>query len=358
MILDDLQVMGQLDSQDMLEHIRNLPQQCRTAWTHSHDVTLPPQYGAVDHMTIVGMGGSAIGGALLKGLVAPNCDVPISVVRGYTLPAFVQGPRTLVVACSYSGNTEETISCFQQALARHASVIAVTTGGKLASLAREAGAPVLRFNYPSQPRAAIGYSFVLLLGIAHQLGLVRDYSDAVAESAQVMEAWQEDIDARVPRARNDAKQLAGQIRGRLPVVYGASFLAAVANRWKTQFNENAKHWACFEALPELNHNTVVGLGIPPAIRDNTVVLMLRSVLDSRRIQERWDVTRELLAREGVTAEQVRGRGSSALAQILSLIHFGDYVSFYLAMCNQVDPTPVEAIAFLKQRLAELDGALG
>jgi len=158
-----------------------------------------------------------------------------------------------------------------------------------------------------------------------------------------------------PTAHNAAKHLAGQIAGYLPVVYGAGFLSAVANRWKTQFNENSKHWAFFEVLPELNHNAVVGFGIPRAVREQTVVLMLCSGLDHPRVQVRWEVTQALLLRKGVAAETLQGRGESRLAQMLSLIHFGDYVSFYLAMLNDVDPTPVETIAFLKQRLAEAEG---
>jgi glucose/mannose-6-phosphate isomerase len=353
MTLDDLQAIARLDSQNMLRRIEELPRQCLVAWEQGRDLTVPPEYRSIDHLLIVGMGGSAIGGALLEGLVASDCKVPITVVRGYTLPAFASGPSALVAACSYSGNTEETLSCFRQALDRNARATAITTGGELAALASEAGVPIIRFTYESQPRAALGYSFVLLLGLLYRLGVIGDFTGDVAEAAQVMEAWQQEIGARVPAARNAAKQLAAQIAGRLPVLYGAGFLVAVANRWKTQLNENAKHWAFFEALPELNHNAVVGFGIPEIVRENGIVLMLRSHMESRRMQERWDVTRELLDREGVTTQEVLGRGRSALAQMLSLIHFGDYVSFYLAVLNDVDPTPVKTIAFLKRRLAEL-----
>ncbi|RLC98998.1 MAG: bifunctional phosphoglucose/phosphomannose isomerase [Chloroflexi bacterium] len=258
----------------------------------------------------------------------------------------------MVIGCSYSGNTEETLSAFGAGLERGVRTAAVTTGGKLAALAQEEGVPLVRFDYQSSPRAAMGYSFTLLLGLLHRLGLLRDYSADVEEAAQVMEAWQAEIGPAVPAARNAAKSQAGRLAGRLPVVYGAGFLAAVANRWKTQFNENSKHWAFFEVLPELNHNAVVGLGIPQSVRDQVTVLMLRSSMDHPRVQVRWDVTEKLLRREGVTAETVQGRGKSKLAHMLSLIHFNDYVSFYLAMLNGADPSPVEAIAFLKQRLAE------
>ena len=353
MHLDDVQAIAELDVHDMLERISELPQQCRAAWQESQGVSFPGQYGEIDQVVVVGMGGSAIGGALMHDLIADQANVPVSVVRGYVLPAFAAGPHTLVAACSYSGNTEETLACFQQALDRDASVVAITTGGKLAHLARDADVPVVQFDYQSQPRAALGYSFILLLGVAHQLGLIPDYTDDVAEAVAVMEAWQAGIDPSVPTAANEAKALADQIVGSLPVVYGAGFLGATANRWKTQFNENAKSWAFFEILPELNHNAVVGLSIPAVASEHSFVVMLRSPLDRTRLARRWDVTSELLKRQGVAAQEVWGRGKSKLAQMLSLVHFGDYVSFYLAILNEVDPTPVENIAFLKRRLAEL-----
>jgi glucose/mannose-6-phosphate isomerase len=356
MNLDDSTRFGELDPGGMLERIGELPGQCRKAWTLVQGLELPPPHGVVRHVAILGMGGSAIGGALLRGLVAGECAVPITIVRDYTLPASIRGPDCLVIGCSYSGNTEETLSALEEALARGTRPFAITTGGKLAALAQERQISLLRFDYQSQPRAALGYSFTLLLGLFCRLGLVRDYLPDLEEAIQVMEAWRAEIGPEVPTARNAAKSLAGRLVGRLPVVFGAGFLAAVANRWKTQFNENGKHWAFFEALPEFHHNTVVGLGIPQAVREEALALMLRSDLDYPRLQVRWEVTQELLLRERVAAETLQGRGESGLAHVLSLIHFGDYVSFYLAMLNGVDPTPVETIAFLKRRLAEAEAA--
>jgi len=357
MNLDDPVLFSELDPGGMLRRIGELPQQCRAAWELTQGLDLPVSYSAIKHVVLLGMGGSAIGGALLQGLVNGECRLPITVVRGYSLPAFVQGPDYLVIGCSYSGNTEETLSSFGQGLARGVLPVAITTGGKLAALAQERDAPVVHFEYQAQPRAALGYSFILLLGLLHQLDLLRDYAADVEEAIQVMEAWQAEIGPQAPSAHNAAKLLAERLSGQLPVIYGAGFLAAVANRWKTQINENSKHWAFFEILPELNHNAVVGFSIPQAVRDQTHVIMLRSNLDHPRVQMRWDVTRELLVCEEVAAEEFLGRGESRLAHMLSLIHFGDYVSFYLAMLNDADPTPVESIAFLKRRLADR-GAIG
>jgi len=356
MNLDDTTLLSEFDPGGMLGRIGELPQQCRAAWKLVQEADLMPFYGEIRHVVVLGMGGSAIGGDLLQGLVAGECALPITIVRGYMLPAFVRGPEYMVIGCSYSGNTEETLSAFGEGFERGAQLAAITTGGKLAALAREKGLPLVRFDYQSSPRAALGYSFTLLLGFLHRLNLLRDYAENVEEAAQVMEMWQAEIGPEVPTPRNAAKSLATRLVGRLPVVYGAGFLSTVANRWKTQFNENSKHWAFFESLPELHHNAVVGLGIPQSVRDQIVVLMLRSSLDYVRVQIRWDVTEELLKREKVAAETFWGRGESKLAHALSLIHFNDYVSFYLAMLNEADPSPVETIAFIKRRLAEAGGS--
>ena len=352
MNLDDLALIHDTDPSGMLAHIRGFPRHCRVAWDHIREWTPPPDWGSIRHVLITGMGGSAIGGTLVQGVVSGASDVPMAVWRDYGLPAFVEGPEHLVVACSYSGNTEETLTAFREGLRRGASTVAITTGGELAALAREGGANLVQFDYQSEPRAALGYSFFHLLGVISRVLALKEYTGDVHEAVEVMESWQSEIAPEVATDGNAAKELALRARNRQLVVFGAGYLSGVANRWKTQVNENAKHWATFEALPELNHNTVCGLGIPEAVRDLALAVMLRSPAEHPRLQARWDVTSELLAREGVDTQTVCGRGESALSQMLSLIHFGDFVSFYLAVLNGQDPTPVDSIAFLKQRLAE------
>jgi len=350
--LDDLRALRRLDPDDMLGRIAELPQQCRDAWALGQAFDLPADYGAAGQVVIAGMGGSAIGGALLAGLVADEATVPISIVRSYTLPACV-GPDALVVGCSYSGNTEETLSAFQQARERGARLLAITRGGQLGQLARSWGVPALTFDYVSQPRAALGYSLVLLLGVLEQLGFFGPKEADLAEAVDVMEALQGETGPQVPTGENPAKALAHRLHGRLVVVYGAGFMEPVANRWKTQINENSKAWATFEGMPELNHNSIVGYEHPRELRDRLAVVMLTSALDHPRTAIRFQVTRELLEERGIACEVVTARGRSRLAQMLSTIHLGDYVSFYLAALNGADPTPVEVINVLKRRLAEV-----
>ena len=350
--LDNWALFHETDPDDMLGRIAELPQQCRDAWANVQDLELPPEYRRISNVVILGMGGSAIGGDLLRALAEPECALPIMINRDYTVPAFVNA-ETLVIASSYSGNTEETLAAFEEANKKGAALLAITTDGRLARWARESRVPLLTFDYKSQPRAALGYSLVSLIGIVQKLGFIDDKTADLEEAIAVMKALQKEIRETVPTAENPAKQLAKRLYGHLPVIYGAGFLAEVAHRWKTQFNENSKGWSFFEALPELNHNAVVGYQFPEELAEKVVVVMLTSSLDHPRHKVRFQVTQEILAKQGVSYETVEAQGESPLAQMLSAIFFGDYVSYYLAMLYEVDPTPVKVIDYLKERLAQL-----
>ena len=355
--LNAVERFAEIDPEGMLTHAVNLPQTCADAWELAQrtipQFNLPASFKQVQHIVVTGMGGSAIGGDLLAALVAEECPCPIYVQRGYDLPAFVQDPTTLVIGASYSGNTEETLSAFAQAHERGALLLALTTGGEIGRLAAEWGAPVLRFDYKSQPRAALGYSLIPLLNLLGHLSLVSDKADDLAEAISVMRDWQTEIGPQVPVAINPAKQLAEELTARLPIIYGAGPIKPVARRWKTQINENSKAWAFFEELPELNHNAVVAFEKSERIRERATVIILRSRYEAPRIQARCRITHQMLLNEGLPSKQVEARGQSRLAQMLSLIHFGDLVSVYLALANGIDPTPVPSIAYLKQQLAQI-----
>jgi len=345
-----------LDPQGMLVCIGELPQQCEDGWEQVQDIELPQEYREIDQVVTLGMGGSAIGGDLLRALLIRECPVPIIVHRDYNLPTFV-GQRTLVIACSYSGNTEETLACFESAVRSRARVVSITTDGELERRSRERGLPLLSYHYESQPRAALGYSLMFPLGIMQRLGFIRDKSADVAEAVAVMRQWQPEIKESVPSADNPAKSLASRLYQRLPVVYGAEHLSEVARRWKGQFNENSKSWGVFDVLPELNHNTVVGYPLPSGLPQVAYVVGLTSKSYHPRVRLRFDITRELLEQHGFAWETVEARGRSPLAQVLSTIHFGDYVSYYLAMLYEVDPWSIGSIEFVKARLttSEISG---
>ncbi len=348
--LDDPTALRDVDPQGMLGHVAALPQQCRGAWALTREFTLPAEALQVDKVLIAGMGGSAIGGDLAAAVVADTSPLPIWIHRDYELPAFVDR-RTLVIASSYSGNTEETVSAFGSAHERGCPLVAVTTGGRLAQLAADWNVPVVAFDYQSMPRAALGYLFVSLLGILHSLGVTGDVEPDLAEALEVLERQGVDWAPETPQAHNLAKQLAVELEGRVPVVVGAGPLAAVIRRWKTQINENAKGWATFEPLPEMNHNALSGIHFPAEMANRVLVLFLVGAGLHPRLHLRMELTPRILQGLGLACRAVPIAGRSRLAQILAAIQLGDYVSCYLAALYGTDPTTIEDIVGLKDLMA-------
>ncbi|MCL6430591.1 MAG: bifunctional phosphoglucose/phosphomannose isomerase [Anaerolineae bacterium] len=349
--LDDLAYLGRLDTGQMLDRIQEFPEQCAAAWDSAVHFAWPGAPEGLQHIVIAGMGGSAIAGELLAHLVAETCAVPIILHRDYGVPAFV-GPRSLVIASSYSGNTEETLSAAREALGRGATVVGLSTGGELARLAAEAGFGHYVIRYQSKPRAALAHSFFPLLNLLQRLGLLPEQEAAVQDAVATLKGLRASIGAQVSARTNLAKQLAHSLEGRLVIIYGAEFLAPVAHRWKTQLNENTKAWAFYEVLPEMNHNAVLGYDQPDETTSSAFVVLLDSRLYLGRNRRRVDVTREVLTRAGVDHQAIEPHGESRLAQMLSAVHLGDYLSFYLAALYGTDPTPMGAIDLLKERLQE------
>ena len=340
----------ELDLTNMRQRLAGFASQCESAWEEALAFTLPPEYARVERAVVVGMGGSAIGGDLLADLASQEDALPIVVSRDYHAPSYVD-EDTLVIACSYSGNTEETLSAFGQALSRSAKVVAVTSGGTLAAQASERGVPCFVFDYEGEPRSALGYLFLAPLAIFQKLGLLRDKSGDLAGAVQELNVlrsrWAEDV----PSGENEAKGLARELLGRVVVVYGSGIFGGVARRWKTQLDENSKVWAFWEMLPEAHHNSVVGYSLPQEMARLAYALLLRPPYQHPQMARRYQVTRELLEREGIPSRVVEGWGQSALAQMLTAVYLGDYVSYYLATLQGIDPSPVPPIDFIKSRLA-------
>ena len=350
-ILDDPEARAKLDPAGMAKAVRELPEQCREAWDDARRLELPPSYREIDRIVILGMGGSAIAGDVFRLLLARECPVPVLNHRHYDLPPYEDG-RTLVIASSFSGDTEETVSAFGQALATPAKKLVVTTGGRLLTAARANGIPAFVFRYAGEPRAAFGYGLMPLLAVAEALGLTQSVGRDVEEAIAAMESLRERIGEDAPLAENPAKRMARRLAGRLPVVYGAEILTEVAHRWKTQLNESTKVWAFYEQLPEANHNAIVSPALPPEVARLITAVYLRSPGLHPRVALHYDFSRRTLAEAGVDCLVAQAEGKSALAQVLTGVMLGDYVSFYLALLNGVDPTPTTIIDSLKAWLAQ------
>ncbi|MGA2671007.1 MAG: bifunctional phosphoglucose/phosphomannose isomerase [Dehalococcoidia bacterium] len=344
--LDNTSVYRQFDKSGMLDHLHEFPEQCQKAWGKVLKLELPREYTKISNVVIAGMGGSAIGGDIVRRLALAESKVPVWVHRDYGLP------NTLVIASSYSGNTEETLSAFTKALGTRSKKLVITSGGKLKHLAEQEGIPTFVIDYQAPPRAALPHSFIPLVGIFQKLGLLGDKSADLQETVDILKRLSRDLMETKALASNPAKQLATKLWGHIAVIYGAEILSEVAQRWKGEFNENSKAWAFFESFPELNHNAVVGYEFPLEAKERIFVLMLRSSSLRPRNLLRYEITAKLLAKAGIAYEFVEARGKSALAQVISLVLLGDYASFYLAILNEVDPTSTDAINFVKQYLAQ------
>jgi len=352
MNLDDLDRFKQLDTLNMLGEIDNLPDQLDFAYQLGLNHELPDSKD-FRQVVIAGMGGSAIGADLLAAYSAPSVPLPVSVHRDYGLPLFARGAETLVICSSHSGNTEETLDVFEAALKAECRIIVVSTGGELARRAEENNVPLWTFNHIGQPRAAVGYSFGLLLALFQRLGFIPDQKEALEDALAAMKRSQQRIKADIPTVKNPAKRYAGQLMGRWVTIMGSGLLSTVARRWKGQMNEIAKAGANFEFLPEADHNTLAGTMNPDEVLNpHTMTLFLRAPSDHPRNRLRSDLTRSAFMLEGMNTDFVDARGNTPLAHMWTLILFGDYMAYYLAMGYGVDPTPIPVLVDFKRSMAE------
>lgn len=350
--LDNSETYTRLDPDDLRGRIAGLPQQCRDAWSRAKAFPFPQQFAEAERIVVLGMGGSAIAGDILRSLASRSSRKPVLVHRGYDLPPAADDERALVIASSKSGETEEVLSSFGRALETPSQKLVMTTGGRLLATARERGIAAYTFEYAGEPRSALGHSLMPLLVVGELVGVVPSQEKAVAESIALMEEMQGEIGVDVPFERNEAKQLAARLAGKLPVVYGAEWLTEAAHRWKTQLNENGKVWAFYEELSEANHNAIEGYALPREVSERAHAVFLYHPKLNPRIILRINGTHDALAAAGVSDDKVIARGESELARVMTAITFGDHASYYVAMLNGVRPSPVTSIQHLKGWLAE------
>jgi len=349
--LDRSENYRRFDPGNFIEHFIDFPSQCEQAWQEIKRVVLPSYYLSLDKVVIVGMGGSAIGGEVLKGFVEERCQIPVEVIRDYSVPGYVD-KNTLLIASTYSGNTEETLSACSQALSKKAKIIVISTDGKITQWAQSYKLPLYQFHYQTEPRQAFGFSFVSLLGIFDKLGFI-DVKEDYQKAILLLKNLQNQLKPEVPTTSNQAKQLAGELYNKMVIVFGAGHLRAVARRFKTQLNENAKQMAFWEELPEACHNFIVGLNWPKKLSEEVFLLLLDSKFVHPRIMLRYTVIQEIFAKANIPFRTIRmNPATDPLTELLSLIYLLDFVSYYLAILNKVDPREIENIRYLKQKLEE------
>lgn len=345
---------GAPDTLGMGEALRGLPEQLEEAHRVAGSVepSAFPSAERVDHVAVLGMGGSGIAGDVLAATAAPQLAVPVAVVKGYELPAFV-GPGTLAFALSYSGETEETVAATEAALDAGAHVVAVSRGGTLAGLAAERGALHVPCAPVPMPRAALGALTAPLFVGLFRSGLLPAAHGWLVAAAEQLADRRDRLVPEVGRRANEARELARRIGRTFPVVYGGGAIGAVAAmRWKADVNENAKAPAFWNAYPELDHNEICQWGQHGDVTRQVFTLVeLRHQLEGSRVARRFAATREIVEETLAGILRVDAEGAGPLAQLLDLMYVGDWTSVYMAYDAGVDPGPIDAIAQLKSALA-------
>jgi glucose/mannose-6-phosphate isomerase len=348
--LDNEQALRAADPGGMLEAVLALAAHCRQGYALGRAAPDLPLADGITGIAVCGMGSSALAGDALVAIAAPRLRVPVVVVRSTALPGWV-GPHSIVVASSYSGDTEETLGLFEEALARGCRIVAVTSGGELGRLAEERELGRVLVPGEMMPRAAFGLMALGTLGALEAMGVLPPLGDDVEEAAMKLEGVIGREGPDVPTADNPSKRLALSLTERVPVVWGSDGVAAVAAvRWKTQFNENAKVPAFASAMPELDHNEVVGWSSRRG--EGFAVIALRDRGEAPGVAARFAPSLGIARAAGARTDEVWAHGRSPLARLLTLVQVGDLVATYLGIARGVDPTPIEAIVRLKRTLAQ------
>ena len=348
--LDDERTLRDSDASGMLEAVASLPRQCAQGYALGMSAPDLPAGEGVENVAVCGMGGSAVAGDVLRVLAATRLGVPVQVIRSPELPEWCQ-PHTLVVISSYSGDTAETVSCLEESVLRGCRIVVVTTGGEVARRAEELGLGRVLLPGGLQPRAAVGLLTLGTLGAVEAAELLPPIRADLDECVRELDVLADQLAPGVPATINLAKQVAEAVGEAVPVIWGAEGLGAVAAmRWKTQMNENAKVPAFTSALPELDHNEVVGWSQDRG--HGYLVIPLRHDGEHPDVAARFELSARIAEGSGARTLEVWGHGRSALARLFSLVLVGDFATTYLGIARGVDPTPVDAIARLKTALAQ------
>lgn len=330
-MLDDLKLIHERDAHDALGVAEKQWQQLE----HTYDLGNWQPTAEIRNVVHSGMGGSALWALLSQSW--PGWNVPFEVVRGYDVPAYVD-EHTLFIASSYSGNTEETLSALAEATERGAQVVIITSRGKLEEIANEKGYLLIKLPTVIPPRYGCLYGLKGLATLGDHLGILAD-KDALQELHDTAGFLKESIAgwvATVPTANNPAKQLAQEIIGKSPVIYGGPLLAPAAHKWKISFNENAKNLAWEYAFPEFSHNEFTGWTVQPVNKPYTVIYLLSS-FDNDRIKKRFELSDKLLSGRWPAPERIEAKGETKVQQLLWSVALGDFVSLYTAFLNGVSP---------------------
>lgn len=341
--LDKLEQIKSLDKSGMAGHILDLPKQIQESWQKARKIDFSNDWDDMQNICLCGMGGSAVANNLVSNLPQAEKKIPMSVIRGYEIPGWVN-ENSLVILTSHSGATQETISAFKYAADAEAKIFIVAERGQLEKLGTQENAIVFDYDTKAIPRASLGYQLGAVFGALEKLHIL-DYD--LTYAIGLLEKMNHKLKPEIETKENFAKQLAFTAFDRLPIIIGSGILKSIVWRWKTQINENANQFAFTEFLPEAMHNAVQGLDLPVRFQDDLIYFILQNTFDKPELINQFDKFKSILQDKNIHYEIINAEGNDVFSQKLSTLIIGDWISYYLALLNNVDPTPVGTITALK-----------
>ena len=351
-LLDSPEEISKIDENNVLGSIEALPDQIRQGWEHSNQVKFA-QSTPINNVVVAGMGGSGLGPDVAKHLFKDELKVPLEVYNSYSLPGYVD-QHSLVILASYSGNTEEILSCAQQALDKEAQIMAITSGGELKKIADKNDIPAYiikpEHNPSNQPRMAIGYAIAGIMGLLNSAGVIEVDQASIDQTAKTVLTTAHQCRVELEAETNPAKTLAFICTDRRPILVGAEFLSGAVHVAANQFNENAKTFADYKLLPEINHHLMEGLKQPRTNRLDTLFLFFNSKLYHIRNQKRVTLTQEAVEKQHIQTLAINLDAETKLEQVFELITMMSYANFYLSILYRIDPSLIPTVDWFKQEL--------
>lgn len=352
-ILDSREKMANIDQSNALGSIEALADQVRQSWQETQAMSLP-NFKDVSNVVVAGIGGSALGPDIIKHLFKNQLTIPFDVVNSYDLPAYVN-QQSLVILSSYSGNTEEVIACAHEALAKKAQILVISAGGQLTELAKQHHWPIYLINpvnNPSnQPRMAIGNSVIGVIGLLNKLGFLQISEQMIEDVIHTILKMGEGCAVEIMTDNNPAKTLAFKMFDKRPILTVSEFLTGAGHVACNQLNENAKTYADYKVIPEINHHLMEGLKFPSSNQYTTIFIFFQSALYHPRNQKRVDLTSQVVEQNDLETITVKLEAESQLAQVFELITLMAYANFYLSMLYQIDPCPIPFVDWFKKQMA-------
>lgn len=324
-----------IDKENMYALLESLPDHIKEGWALAGDI----KFKDINKIILTGMGGSALSGEILRTYLSDELKITLEVNKDYTLPKYTD-EKTLVIVSSYSGNTEEPVEAFREANRKGCKIIMISSGGKVKELAKQMHKEFIELPRGLPPRMSYVLIFFALLKIFQNSGLIEN---KVEEVKKALTTLKKDI------YKKKAEELAEKIYGKIPIIYASKRLYAVAYKWKINFNENSKIHSFCNYFPELNHNEMVGY---TKINGNYFIIIIRDDYDDAKIKKRMDITKKIIQEKKCHALDIDLAGLSFLAKIFATIYLGDWTSYFLAIKNNEDPTPVDLVEDFKKKLKD------